>query len=119
MSSRDEKENSQEMHSSEGFEPAPELIIENLDAIKLLNHEKSSRILEILIEEELTIIDIKRITEWNPGTIKRHLTELVKAGLVVITKEIVNKFQITMKYYRTTAKSFIIQWRWSPNKTKS
>jgi DNA-binding transcriptional ArsR family regulator len=103
---------SQNNQSKPPFTPADELVIDNVDAIKLLSHEKVNQILNLLTDRELTIIDLKNELKMNPGTIKRHLDNLLASGLVVITREEINKFQITMKYYRIRAKTFIVQWRW-------
>ena len=103
---------SQPTRSAEQFTPAEDLIIDDVEAIKLLSHEKINEILNLLITQEMTIIDLKNQLKMNPGTIKRHLDNLLASGLVVITREEINKFQITMKYYRIRAKRFIVQWRW-------
>ena len=60
-----------------------------------------------MIQEELTIIEIsKKLDGLNPGTVKRHLTDLENAKLIVLSKEVRNEFGINMKYYRAVAKQF-------------
>ena len=49
------------------------------DILQILAHEKNQRILSLLIEEEMTIIDLKNETNLNPGTIKRHLNQLIES----------------------------------------
>ena len=60
----------------------------------------------------MTIIDLKHVTGMNPGTIKRHLSDLQKFGLVFISREKLNEYSIVMKYYRATAKTFVFQISW-------
>ncbi|MFX1254799.1 MAG: winged helix-turn-helix domain-containing protein [Promethearchaeota archaeon] len=94
----------------------PEKVITDHEAVPILFHSQKQKILKFLLEKEMTIIDLKKATNMNPGTIKRHLTDLVKKGLVKQSRTVINKYSITMKYYRATAKQFIIKIKW-PKKT--
>ncbi len=71
-------------------------------------HEKKKMILKMLLEKAMTIQDLKKATNLNPGTIKRHLDDLVKNKLVFVAKVKYSDYNIRMKYYRATAKNFII-----------
>ena len=86
-----------------------EKLITDHEVVPILFHPQKQKILEFLLEKEMTIIDLKKATNLNPGTIKRHLTDLVKKGLAKQARTEINKYSITMKYYRATAKQFIIK----------
>ncbi len=89
-----------------------EMQITNPDAVPILFHPKKEEILKLLISKEMTIIDLKHATGMNPGTVKRHLTDLLENHLVFISREKVNEFSIVMKYYRASAKTFQIRINW-------
>lgn len=88
------------------------LEITNPDAVPVLFHEKKQLLLQLIIEKEMTIIEIKNVTGINPGTIKRHISDLVKYGLANLSREETNIYSIKMKFYRATAKSFVINLKW-------
>jgi len=94
------------------FDPSSELLITDPDIIPLINHEKKKLILELLLVNEKTIMEISKATGWNPGTVKRHLTDLVNGGLVVIAREEFNQKKILLKYYRTASKHFTFHFEW-------
>lgn len=96
------------------YEPLPLMEINNPEVIKCFIHKKQSKILEILIIDAKTIMEISTELDWNPGTVKRHLENLMEYNLVQFSHSIKNKFNITMKFYRTTAKRFHFDWSW-PN----
>ena len=84
-----------------------EMQIEEYSVVSVLFHSQKQEILKLLITEELTIIEIsKKLSNLNPGTVKRHLTDLEKAKLIYLSKEVRNEFGINMKYYRAVAKQF-------------
>lgn len=84
-----------------------ELNITDYAVVSVLFHTQKSEILKLLINEELTIIEIsKKLGGLNPGTVKRHLTDLENAQLIFLSKEVRNEFGINMKYYRAVAKNF-------------
>ena len=80
--------------------------------IPVLFHEKKQMILNLLLENELNIMELKHQTNMNPGTIKRHLDDLVSKELAFISQKVKNKYGIVLKYYRATAKSFVIHIEW-------
>ena len=94
---------------------AEEKIISNPMTVAILFHKQKQQILELLIKQEMNIIEIKNATKMNPGTVKRHITALVDHDLVKQTNIKKNFRNITEKFYRTSAKKFIIYIEW-PNK---
>ena len=84
------------------------------DILQILAHEKNQVLLKLLIEQEMTIIDLKHATNLNPGTVKRHLNKLIEKGLIFQSRIETNKYGIRMKFYRATAKQFEIniKYRW-------
>lgn len=91
-----------------------EIILTNPVAVSVVFHEKKSQILKLLIEKEMTIIDLKHATGLNPGTIKRHLDDLLKCNLISISKEQLSEYSIVMKYYRAVAMKYRFNIVW-PN----
>ncbi|MHA1168409.1 MAG: winged helix-turn-helix domain-containing protein [Candidatus Hodarchaeales archaeon] len=89
-----------------------EKVITEPATVPVLFHEKKQSILKLLIDTEMTIIDLKKATNLNPGTIKRHLTDLVSKGLVRQSNIKINKFGVKMKFYRATARQFTINLSW-------
>ncbi len=79
------------------------LVIEKPEAIRLMFSEKHNKILRKLAEKELSISDIARSMDINPGSVHYHLKELEKQGLVRQVRQEI-KGGIVKKYYRSTAK---------------
>ncbi len=94
------------------YKPLPEIQLKNPETIKCFTHEKKRAILEILLTIPKTIMELSTELGWNPGTVKRHLEDLIAAGLVCFSHQIKNKFNITMKFYRATASTFKFEWIW-------
>ncbi len=80
--------------------------------IPVLFHEKKQEILYLLREKELNTMDLKEKTQLNPGTIKRHLDDLIAKDLAFLSRKVKNEYGIVLKYYRATAKSFILNIKW-------
>jgi len=89
-----------------------EKVITDANTLPVLFHEKKQTLLKILIDQEMNIIDLKNITGLNPGTIKRHLTDLLEKELIRIVRTEQNIYGVTMKFYRATAKQFVVNIRW-------
>jgi predicted HTH transcriptional regulator len=89
-----------------------ELIITDPNAVPTIFHEVKGVILRILIEKAMTIRELSEIKidgkEYNPGTIKRHLEDLLNFGLIKQLDPVKNEYGITLKYYRATAQNFKI-----------
>ena len=98
----------------EPYKILEELEIVDPNVISLLMHTKKSAILELLLVKDKTIMILSKETGWNPGTIKRHLIDLIDGGLVVDSRIELNKHRIMLKFYRATAKSFTFQYKWPP-----
>ena len=96
----------------EKYTPHSKMIITDPEVVKCFIHEKQVKILETLLDESKTIMELSTELEWNPGTVKRHLEALIDAQLVTISHKIKNKFNITMKYYRATANYYTFEWSW-------
>ena len=91
-----------------------EMIVKDVEAIALFRSEGKQDILRILMENEMNIHDLKNALKMNPGTIKRHLDQLLQYELIVQTREDENSWGVKMKYYRTVARKFKINFEW-PN----
>lgn len=89
-------------------EPAEKLIIKESAQVSQIMHEKKQLILLEIFRIPLTIQDLKIKTGMNPGTIKRHLDDLMAHNLVYVQRTERNEYNILMKYYRAQAKKFII-----------
>ena len=57
-------------------------------------------------------MELKKETNLNPGTIKRYLDDLVSKDLVRLTRKVQNEYGFFLKYYRATAKLFVIHIEW-------
>jgi DNA-binding transcriptional ArsR family regulator len=84
------------------------LVIENPEAIRLIFSEKHNKILRKLAEKELSISDIARSMDINPGSVHYHLKELEKQGLVRQVRQEI-KGGIVKKYYRSSAKRICLE----------
>jgi DNA-binding transcriptional ArsR family regulator len=89
-----------------------ELIVSDPGVVPILFHEQKQMILKLLVTQEMTIIDIKKQTNLNPGTIKRHLDDLLEFGLISATREEIGPNSILMRFYRAKARSFLVKIRW-------
>ena len=94
------------------FEPVEEIILTNPEIIPIITHEKKKHILELLLSHEMTIMEISTATEWNPGTVKRHLEDLLSAKVVIVAREEFNQKKILLKYYRASAKHYRFHFEW-------
>ncbi|MHA2298508.1 MAG: hypothetical protein ACXAEU_06775 [Candidatus Hodarchaeales archaeon] len=86
-----------------------ELLIADAEVVSIFFHEKKQELLEHLIQNDLTIMDLKRKTNINPGTIKRYLDDLMDKKLVFLSQTVKNQYGFTLKYYRAAAKRFHVK----------
>ena len=86
-----------------------EKVIEDFETIPFFLHKQRSLLLKLLIKNEHTIIDLKELTKLNPGTIRRHLDELIEKNLIVLVRTEKTNFGQKMKYYRASAKKFLVR----------
>jgi DNA-binding transcriptional ArsR family regulator len=84
------------------------LVLEKLDDIRLIMSEKHNRILRLVTESELSISDIARSLDMNPGSVHYYLKELEKHGLVRQVREEI-KGGIVKKFYRSSAKRIVLE----------
>ncbi|MHA2362682.1 MAG: winged helix-turn-helix domain-containing protein [Candidatus Hodarchaeales archaeon] len=82
------------------------------ETVPILFHEKKEELLALLVQKEMNIIELKNETKINPGTIKRHLNDLIEKGLIRQSREEKNIYGVLMKFYRATAKQFIVSIKW-------
>lgn len=84
------------------------MVIGKPEAIRLIFSEKHNRILKRLAEKELSISDIARSLDYNPGSVHYHLKELEKQGLVRQVRQEI-KGGIVKKYYRSVARHICLE----------
>ncbi|UCE13910.1 MAG: winged helix-turn-helix transcriptional regulator [Candidatus Heimdallarchaeota archaeon] len=96
----------------ESLDIPPKKVITDPSVVPVLFHKKKQKILNLLLEKEFNIMELKQETNLNPGTIKRYLDDLVSKDLAFLTRKVQNEYGFFLKYYRATAKSFIIHIKW-------
>ena len=84
------------------------IVITDPETVPIIFHKQKNEILKHLIKKDLTIANLKQLTELNPGTIKRHIDDLESKGLIFLSQQHQNRFGFNMKFYRAVAKEFII-----------
>lgn len=89
-------------------EPPEKKRITDFRAIPLLFHKKKKKILEVLMKEELHILGLKERTGMNPGTIRRHLDDLIEFDLVQRTRTTESEYGQKIKLYRATGVKFVV-----------
>jgi DNA-binding transcriptional ArsR family regulator len=89
------------------------ITVKDPSAVPIVFHEKKAAILKLLIEKEMTIIDLKHATGLNPGTIKRHLNDLLEHGIIQLSRTEISDHSIVMKFYRAVAKEIKFDIKWS------
>lgn len=87
-------------------------VINDPSVVPVLFHKQKQLILKLLISKELNIMELKQETNLNPGTIKRYLDDLISKKLIFLARKVQNEYGFFLKYYRATAKSFIIHIEW-------
>lgn len=108
------KVSQKDKRKEDNLQPREEIALAEPCAVPIVFHEKKGQILKLLIKKEMTIIDLKHATGMNPGTIKRHLDDLLQYDLILISKEQLSEYSIMMKFYRAVAKKFVFNIEW-PN----
>jgi len=102
----------QESNHGTEFVPKDSMVITDPSVINQFQHSVKLIILENLYEKAKTIMQLHKDTGYNPGTVKRHLIDLEGTGLITLAKKEMSEKRIVKKFYRVTAKEFIIQYRW-------
>ena len=106
------KMSQKDKRKEEKLQPREEITLTDPSAVAIVFHEKKGQILKLLIKKEMTIIDLKHATGMNPGTVKRHLDDLLQHDLILISKEQLSEYSIMMKFYRAVAKKFLFKIEW-------
>ena len=83
------------------------LVVEDPAAIKLLFTPKYATIIKLLELEELSISDIARKLDINPGSAHYHIKILEKYGLVKLVREEIQG-GVVKKFYRKAARNLPI-----------
>lgn len=83
------------------------MVVEDPAAIKLLFTPKYTNIIKLIQDEELSLSDIARALDINPGSAHYHLKELEKHGLVKQVREEI-KGGVVKKFYRKAARNMTI-----------
>lgn len=84
------------------------LVIDNPQDIRLIFSRKHNMILKLVTEKELSISDIAKSLNINPGSVHYHIKELEKHGLVKQVRDEI-KGGIIKKYYRAAAKRILLE----------
>lgn len=84
------------------------ILVNDPQIIPLLLNDQKWLILEKLIQTPKTIRQLSDELHINPGTIKRHIEDLLVKRLIVPSKAEMNEHGITLKFYRAVAKKYII-----------
>jgi len=89
----------------EQFQPKEKLIIEDLDALKVIADPLRTQIIEILTHQPANVKQIADKLGLAPSKLYYHVNMLEKAGFIVVveTRMVANMQE---KYYRTVANSF-------------
>src|SRR6266699_2543948 len=88
----------------EEFEPAQEMVISNFDTLKVAADPVRLRIMEVLIDNPLTVKQVARKLESAPTKLYYHVNLLEEHGLITVTgSRIVSG--IIEKQYRASASS--------------
>jgi hypothetical protein len=76
---------------------------------RVLLHEDKKRILiELIRNGMMTIQQLSKATNINPGTIKRHIDDLIIQKIAYMQKTERSEYNIKMKYYSAVADKFKI-----------
>lgn len=94
---------------------APEMVVSDPVIISHLAHERKKILMDCLKSDHKTIMDLHRESGLNPGTVKRHLDELLDAGLVIYSREEFNERRILLKYYIAAARKIVFHYEWPDN----
>jgi DNA-binding transcriptional ArsR family regulator len=83
------------------------IVVEKPQDIRLIFSKKHNMILKLVMEKEMSISEISRALDFNPGSVHYHLKELEKRGFVKLVREEV-KGGVVKKYYRSVAKRILL-----------
>lgn len=88
-------------------EPEATRYLDGLEQMHAISNPVRRRILQLLVDEPLTVTQLGRKLEMPPPTVQHHVRELTRVGLVrlVATRE---RRGILEKYYRAVARHFLL-----------
>jgi DNA-binding transcriptional ArsR family regulator len=81
--------------------------LEGLEQLHAISTEARRRILQLLVDQPMTVTQLGRAMEMPPPTAQHHVRELMRVGIVrlVATRE---RRGILEKYYRAIARRFLL-----------
>jgi len=82
-------------------------IVDKPQDIRLIYSEKHNMVLKLVMDKELSISDIARKLNLNPGLVHYYLKELERHGLVRQVRQEI-KGGVVKKYYRSIAKRILL-----------
>jgi len=83
------------------------LIVDKPEDIKLIFSKKHNMVLKLVTDREMSISDIAKKLDVNPGSVHYHLKDLERHGLVRQVREEI-KGGVVKKYYRSAAKRILL-----------
>ncbi|OPY29718.1 MAG: Bacterial regulatory protein, arsR family [Methanocella sp. PtaU1.Bin125] len=84
------------------------LVVDRFDDMRLIMSEKHNRILRLVMEKEMSISDIARSLDMNPGSVHYYLKDLEKHGLARQVREEI-KGGVVKKFYRSAARRIVLE----------
>jgi DNA-binding transcriptional ArsR family regulator len=93
--------------AGEGFEPVEEMVISNLESLKVMADSNRLRILEALSDKPLTVKQIAQQLGTSPTKLYYHVNLLEEHGFIVVTSSRIVS-GIIEKQYRAAANSLNI-----------
>lgn len=84
-----------------------QLVVEKPQVIRLIFSEKHNVILKQITPKEMSISEIARALDFNPGSVHYYLKELEKHGLARQVRQEI-KGGIVKKYYRAAARRIVL-----------
>ncbi len=84
------------------------MVVDRYDDIRLIMSEKHNRILRLVTRDELSISEIARTLDMNPGSVHYYLKELERHGLIRQVREEI-KGGVVKKFYRSAAKRIVLE----------
>lgn len=84
-----------------------QLVVEKPQVIRLIFSEKHNVILKQITPREMSISEIARALEFNPGSVHYYLKELEKHGLARQVRQEI-KGGVVKKYYRAAARRIVL-----------
>jgi DNA-binding transcriptional ArsR family regulator len=81
--------------------------LDSLEQVHAVSTKARRRILQLLVDEPMTVTQLGRALEMPPPTVQHHVRELLRVGLVHL-QETRERRGILEKYYRAAAHRFLL-----------